>query len=106
MDYRCFTVLLTTKGIKRRVFNGSTVEFCHDYYKIKIEQIAGILSEYNEQLRWIKSYSTVLDVKLPIIPIMEEYQVRKRLTLTYGYYRFPYFNAYVYMFMVAQHSKK
>lgn len=106
MDYSLFYRFFIDNGKESRgeYLTEARWNFAIDYYKIKIEQIAGILSEYNEQLRWIKSYSTVLDVKLPIIPIMEEYQVReKRLTLTLWVLQVPILLMLMfYMFMVAQ----
>ncbi|NSW92728.1 MAG: FtsX-like permease family protein [Firmicutes bacterium] len=75
-----------------------------DYHKIKIEHIDGILSAYQEQLRWIKKYTAILETRLPLIPILEEYQKReKRLSITLWVLQVPILLMLAfYMFMVAQ----
>ena len=75
-----------------------------DYHKIKIENIGNILSSYDTQFRWFKKYTAVLDARLPIIPILEEYQKREeKLSLTLWVLQVPILLMLAfYMFMVAQ----
>jgi len=75
-----------------------------DYHKIKIENISHILSAYDTQFRWFKKYTAILDARLPIIPILEEYQKReKQLSLTLWVLQVPILLMLAfYMFMVAQ----
>lgn len=78
--------------------------FALDYHKIKIDHIGHILNAYEVQFRWIKQYNAVLDARLPIIPILEQYQQReKQLTLTLWVLQVPILLMLAfYMFMVAQ----
>lgn len=75
-----------------------------DYHKIKIEQINRILASYENQQRWIKKYTAILDARFPIIPILEEYQDReKKLSITLWVLQVPILLMLAfYMFMVAQ----
>jgi putative ABC transport system permease protein len=105
MDYSLFNRFITDG----KVINGTCLtevrwNYALDYHKIKIEHIDGILSRYNEQIRWVKKYSPDLDLRLPLVPILEEYQQReKRLSLTLWVLQVPILLMLsFYMFMVAQ----
>lgn len=75
-----------------------------DYHKIKIDDIGHILSAYENQFRWVKQYNAVLELRLPIVSILEEYQLReKQLTVTLWVLQVPILLMLAfYMFMVAQ----
>jgi putative ABC transport system permease protein len=75
-----------------------------DYHKIKIEHIDRMLSIYEDQTRWVKKYTAILDSKLPLIPILEEYQKREKiLSMTLWVLQVPILLMLAfYMFMVAQ----
>lgn len=106
MDYSLFNTFLI--GNEKKFEDAYLTEACWnyalDYHKIKIEHIDRILSVYENQFRWIKKYTAILDSKLPLIPILEEYQKReKRLSITLWILQVPILLMLAfYMFMVAQ----
>lgn len=75
-----------------------------DYHNIKIEQISGILDTYDDHLRWYDRYTSVLEARLPMIPILEEYLAREqKLSTTLWVLQVPILLMLAfYMFMVAQ----
>ncbi len=106
MDYSLFNKLFASSSTEfgNIYLTEARWNYGFDYHKIKIEQIDGILSQYNEELRWVKKYAAVLDLKFPIIPVLEEYQEREeRLSITLWVLQVPILLMLAfYMFMVAQ----
>ena len=50
--------------------------YAFDYYKIKIENISGIIKSYQRQTDWTKKYSSSVQMALPAYPIIEKYLER------------------------------
>lgn len=78
--------------------------FAFDYHEMVMGSINNILEAYHSQTKWLNEYVSILDLKMPAIPFLEDYHTREkslRVTLWILFIPILLMLAF-YIFMVSQ----